>query len=123
MLEKSVKARKNIEILYSHGVEKIEGEKTVSKIEVKNLKTEEKRTIDVSGIFIAIGLKPNNKMFENVLDLDEGGYIISDESCTTSVEGVYVAGDSRTKFLRQIITAASDGAIAAVQAANYINVE
>ncbi|TQX20532.1 thioredoxin-disulfide reductase, partial [Clostridioides difficile] len=87
------------------------------------LKTEEKRTIDVSGIFIAIGLKPNNKMFENVLDLDEGGYIISDESCTTSVEGVYVAGDSRTKFLRQIITAASDGAIAAVQAANYINVE
>ncbi|HBF7897191.1 thioredoxin-disulfide reductase [Clostridioides difficile] len=123
VLEKSVKARKNIEILYSHGVEKIEGEKTVSKIEVKNLKTEEKRTIDVSGIFIAIGLKPNNKMFENVLDLDEGGYIISDESCTTSVEGVYVAGDSRTKFLRQIITAASDGAIAAVQAANYINVE
>ncbi|HGM1122276.1 TPA: thioredoxin-disulfide reductase [Clostridioides difficile] len=123
VLEKSVKARKNIEILYSHGVEKIEGENTVSKIEVKNLKTEEKRTIDVSGIFIAIGLKPNNKMFENVLDLDEGGYIISDESCTTSVEGVYVAGDSRTKFLRQIITAASDGAIAAVQAANYINVE
>lgn len=123
VLEKSVKARKNIEILYSHGVEKIEGEKTVSKIEVKNLKTEEKRTIDVSGIFIAIGLKPNNKMFENVLDLDEGGYIISDESCTTSVEGVYVAGDSRTKFLRQIITAASDGAIAAVQAANYINIE
>nr|UWI48662.1 thioredoxin-disulfide reductase [Clostridioides difficile] len=123
VLEKSVKARKNIEILYSHGVEKIEGEKTVSRIEVKDLKTEEKRTIDVSGIFIAIGLKPNNKMFENVLDLDEGGYIVSDESCTTSVEGVYVAGDSRTKFLRQIITAASDGAIAAVQAANYINVE
>lgn len=123
VLEKSVKARKNIEILYNHGVEKIEGEKTVSKIEVKNLKTEEKRTIDVSGIFIAIGLKPNNKMFENVLDLDEGGYIVSDESCTTSVEGVYVAGDSRTKFLRQIITAASDGAIAAVQAANYINIE
>ncbi|MDI0264888.1 thioredoxin-disulfide reductase [Clostridioides difficile] len=123
VLEKSVKARKNIEILYNHGVEKIEGEKTVSNIEVKNLKTEEKRTIDVSGIFIAIGLKPNNKMFENVLDLDEGGYIISDESCTTSVEGVYVAGDSRTKFLRQIITAASDGAIAAVQAANYINIE
>ncbi|MDB0439712.1 thioredoxin-disulfide reductase [Clostridioides difficile] len=123
VLEKSVKARKNIEILYSHGVEKIEGEKTVSRIEVKDLKTEEKRTIDVSGIFIAIGLKPNNKMFENVLELDEGGYIVSDESCTTSVEGVYVAGDSRTKFLRQIITAASDGAIAAVQAANYINVE
>ncbi|MCC0638773.1 MULTISPECIES: thioredoxin-disulfide reductase [unclassified Clostridioides] len=123
VLEKSVKARKNIEILYSHGVEKIEGEKTVSRIEVKDLKTEEKRTIDVSGIFIAIGLKPNNKMFENVLELDEGGYIVSDESCTTSVEGVYVAGDNRTKFLRQIITAASDGAIAAVQAANYINVE
>ncbi|NMS88914.1 thioredoxin-disulfide reductase [Clostridioides difficile] len=123
VLEKSVKARKNIEILYSHGVEKIEGEKTVSKIEVKNLKTEEKRIINVSGIFIAIGLKPNNKIFENVLDLDEGGYIVSDESCTTSVEGVYVAGDSRTKFLRQIITAASDGAIAAVQAANYINIE
>ncbi|MGX9756172.1 thioredoxin-disulfide reductase [Clostridioides difficile] len=123
VLEKSVKARKNIEILYSHGVEKIEGEKTVSRIEVKDLKTEEKRTIDVSGIFIAIGLKPNNRMFENVLELDEGGYIVSDESCTTSVEGVYVAGDSRTKFLRQIITAASDGAIAAVQAANYINVE
>ncbi|MCC0634327.1 MULTISPECIES: thioredoxin-disulfide reductase [unclassified Clostridioides] len=123
VLEKSVKARKNIEILYSHGVEKIEGEKTVSRIEVKDLKTEEKRTIDVSGIFIAIGLKPNNKIFENVLELDEGGYIVSDESCTTSVEGVYVAGDSRTKFLRQIITAASDGAIAAVQAANYINIE
>ncbi|WP_236879484.1 FAD-dependent oxidoreductase, partial [Clostridioides difficile] len=108
-----MKARENIEILYSHGVETIEGDKTVSKIEVTNLKTEEKRTIDVSGIFIAIGLKPNNKMFEIVLDLDEGGYIISDESSKTSVECVYVAGDRKTKFLRKIITVVSDGAIEA----------
>ncbi len=60
-------------------------------------------------------------MFSNILELDKAGYIVADESCTTKVEGVFVAGDNRTKFLRQIITAASDGAIAAVQAANYVN--
>lgn len=99
VLEKFVKVRENIEIFYSYGVEKIEGEKIVLKIEVKNLKIEEKRIIDVSGIFIVIGFKFNNKMFENVFDLDEGGYIILDEFCIILVEGVYVVGDSRIKFL------------------------
>jgi thioredoxin reductase (NADPH) len=117
----AVLKRENIEIIYESGVDEIAGDTNVKEVKIKNLKDESISTITVSGIFVAIGLEPKNQMFRNILELDKAGYIVADETCTTKVEGVYVAGDNRTKFLRQIITAAADGAIAAVQAANYVN--
>ncbi len=117
----AVLKRENIEIIYDSGVDEITGDTKVREIKIKNLKDDSISTITVDGIFVAIGLEPKNQMFSNILELDKAGYIVADESCTTKVEGVFVAGDNRTKFLRQIITAASDGAIAAVQAANYVN--
>lgn len=121
ILVDAVLKRDNIEILYDSGVEEITGDTNVRDVKIKNLKDGSTTNLTVNGIFVAIGLEPKNAMYADLLELDKAGYIVADEDCTTKVPGVYVAGDNRTKFLRQIITAASDGAIAAVQAANYVN--
>ena len=87
-----------------------------------NIKSgEEKTAIYADGMFVAIGLAPENKPFENVADLNDWGYIDAGESCTTKTEGVFVAGDCRSKSVRQIATAIADGAIAAISACKYIN--
>ncbi len=75
---------------------------------------------DAKAVFVAIGRIPNTSMFEDLVDLDENGYIVSDESCHTSALGVFAAGDCRTKNLRQLVTAASDGSIAATEAVKYL---
>lgn len=93
----------------------------LSGLKFKNLKTEEISTLDVQGCFIAIGQIPDNKIFANLVDLDEQGFIIANESCLTKTEGLYVCGDCRTKDVRQVTTAAADGAISAVQAVKYID--
>ena len=74
----------------------------------------------VDGVFVAVGLQPENKEFAPEVTLDEAGYIVADESCKTNLTGVFVAGDTRTKLLRQLVTAAADGAVAATQAAQYL---
>ena len=76
--------------------------------------------LPVGGIFIAVGMLPNTKWVPDWLDKDEKGYIKAGEECATNVEGIYVAGDARTKHLRQIITAVADGANAAISAAGYV---
>lgn len=120
LLVNSIKSKSNIQILYNCAVQKINGDKTVSSIKVKHLQDNSVQVLDLSGIFIAIGYVPDNFIFKGI-EVDKVGYIISDENCKTNIEGIYVAGDSRTKILRQIITAAADGAVAAFQASNYIN--
>lgn len=120
-LIESIKTKDNIKIIYNCEVEKIDGNETVSSIIIKNNVSGTLEKLSVDGVFISIGFEPDNSMFSNDILLDDKGYIIADENCKTNIEGVYVAGDSRTKILRQIVTAASDGAIAAFQAANYIN--
>ncbi|MGI6536419.1 MAG: NAD(P)/FAD-dependent oxidoreductase [Eggerthellaceae bacterium] len=76
--------------------------------------------LPASALFVAIGSVPNTALFEGQLDLDENGYVKADETCATSVPGVFVAGDIRTKPLRQVVTAVSDGAVAAEGAAAYL---
>lgn len=120
LLVNSIKSKSNIQILYNCAVQKINGDKTVSSTKVKHLQDNSVQVLDLSGIFIAIGYVPDNFIFKGI-EVDKVGYIISDENCKTNIEGIYVAGDSRTKILRQIITAAADGAVAAFQASNYIN--
>ena len=79
------------------------------------------RHIQVDGLFVAIGQAPDNEAFRNEVDLDGKGYISAGEDCSTKTAGIFTAGDCRTKAVRQLATAASDGAVAALAAVNYIN--
>jgi thioredoxin reductase (NADPH) len=114
-------ALENVTILWDSVVDKINGEENVETIDVKNLKTNEKTSYEVAGVFIAVGYLPNSDSYKKVVAVDEGGYIIAGENCETNVPGVFVAGDVRTKDLRQIITAASDGANAITAVEKYLN--
>ncbi len=114
-------ALENVTILWDSVVEKINGDESVESIEVKNVKTNEIASYEVAGTFIAVGYLPNSDIYKKVVATDEGGYIIASENCETNVPGVFVAGDVRTKELRQIITAASDGANAITAVEKYLN--
>ena len=87
---------------------------------MEDKKTGEKRELEVSGLFVAIGQEPENSYFADIIQLDQQGYIVADESCQTNREGIFTAGDCRTKKVRQLATAASDGAVAALAACEYI---
>lgn len=99
-----------IEVLYSHKPTEIKGENKVSVIVLQN--GEKEKDLAVDGVFVAIGLKPDNERFSDIVDLEDG-YIKAGEDCKTSCQGIFAAGDTRTKSLRQIVTATSDGAVAA----------
>lgn len=109
----------NVEILWDTVVEEINGQDMVDSISIKNKKSGEVKELPVSGVFVAVGTLPNSDLFKGIVDMNEGGYIVADETCVTSVPGIFAAGDVRTKELRQIITAASDGANAVTSAEKY----
>ena len=115
------KATENIEIIYDSVPDSIEGTDTVERLNIHNVKTNATETLDVDGVFIAVGTHPVTEYLKGVVDMDEKGYIRADETCKTNVPGVYAAGDVRTKALRQIVTAAADGACAVTSATEYIN--
>ena len=110
----------NIRLMPRHIPLEIKGDKRVSALAVKNLDTEEVSELEVNGVFEAIGLIPDNDVFANVVELDENGYILTDDEMGTKTEGLFAAGDTRQKHLRQIVTACSDGAIAATAAHAYL---
>ena len=112
---KKLKEKNNVEIIYNGIINKINAGDKLESIEVNN------NTIEVDGLFVAIGKIPVNQIFSKIVNLDDYGYIKAGEECTTNVEGIFVAGDNRTKEVRQLVTAASDGAIAASNAVKYIN--
>lgn len=116
-----VRQRENIKIQYDSAVAEIRGENAVSSVVIENTKTGDRQELPVSAVFVAIGLIPENDLFSRQLPLDENGYFVAGEDCRTPLDGVFVAGDCRSKLLRQIITAASDGAVAGYQAAAYVN--
>ena len=93
----------------------------LSGLSVKNTVSGECSDMAFDGMFIAIGQAPENEYFKNVTALDNYGYIISDENCLTDTAGVFVAGDCRTKKIRQVTTAAADGAVAALAACRYVD--
>ncbi|HHV09786.1 MAG TPA: thioredoxin-disulfide reductase [Clostridiales bacterium] len=111
----------NVTVLWDSVVRKINGGDKVESIEVKNIKTEEQTSYDVAGVFIAVGYLPNSEVYKKVVETDGAGYIIAGENCETNVPGIYAAGDIRTKDLRQIITAAADGANAITAVEKYLN--
>lgn len=109
-----------VDFLWDSVVTEISGGEKVNQITVKHVKSGEEKQVQVDGIFIAVGITPSTQWLKGKVDLDEGGFIRAGESTETSVPGVFVAGDCRTKLLRQVITAASDGAVSAVMAEKYI---
>ncbi|WP_031552075.1 NAD(P)/FAD-dependent oxidoreductase [Oribacterium sp. FC2011] len=117
-----LKAKDNVEFVLDSTITKLnEDAAGLVSIEVTNKTTGDTRTIEVSGLFVAIGQAPDNTAFENVAELDEKGYIKAGEDLKTGTEGIFTAGDCRTKTVRQLTTAASDGAVAALAACGYID--
>jgi len=112
---------KNVEFLWNSAVKEYIVDGRVTGVKIENLKNGEKSVVSCDGVFVSIGREPITSIFKGKLDLDENGYIIADESTKTNVEGVFAAGDVRTKALRQVVTAASDGAVAAHYAEEYLS--
>ncbi len=108
-----LREHKNIRFHLECEVAEIQGEESVTGVHLKSRKDHSLSRIPVSGVFIAIGLTPDNALFRPFLTLDRQGYIVAGEDCRTNLAGVYAAGDTRTKEVRQLVTAAADGAIAA----------
>ena len=111
----------NIEYIYSTVVTGYEGDSELKAIRLKNTETNEESRLEVDGIFLAIGTEPENGAYAKVSELNDFGYIVADERCLTKTEGIYVAGDCRTKAYRQVATAVADGATAALSARRYLD--
>lgn len=124
-LQEQLKAKDNVRVLTDKTVYSFLGEKefegVVLRNEVEGEENGELSDLPLDGLFVAIGLIPQNEPFENIVKVNEYGYIVSDENCLTDTDGIFVAGDCRTKKVRQVTTATADGASAAIAACDYID--
>jgi len=114
---------KNIELVLEYVVDEILGDETgVNSIRIKSTTTNETKLINVTGVFIAIGHKPNTEIFKGQIEMDETGYIITKPGTTkTSIEGVFAAGDAQDKYYRQAVTAVGTGCMAAIEAERFLS--
>ena len=117
---KRLEGKENVEFLLSMTVKEIIGDAMVEGMILNNKKTGEESGLEVSGVFIAVGQIPQNEIFADTVKLDGSGFILAAEDCVTSNQGIFAAGDCRTKEVRQLTTAAADGAVAALAACKYI---
>lgn len=115
----AIKSKANIELVLNATVKKLLGESELTGIIIDHNGTEKELSVD--GLFVAVGHKPENGMFTQYIDLDDAGYALSSESCLTRTPGIFVAGDCRTKMIRQCSTACADGAVAALAACAYLD--
>ncbi|MDD6207108.1 MAG: FAD-dependent oxidoreductase [Clostridiales bacterium] len=115
-----LKEKENVEFLLDSQVTALYGEKKLEAIEVANTVDGSSKRIPVDALFVAIGQMPDNERFSGLVDVDEKGYIKAEEDCHTNVAGIYTAGDCRTKKVRQLATAAADGAVAGLAACEYL---
>lgn len=121
-VRQAIESTPNVKVLYDTVTESIDGTGSVQKITIKSGQSGKVSQLDVNGVFIAVGTTPQTELVKGKLPLDEEGYVIAGEDCTTPVDGVFVAGDMRKKVLKQIATAVSDGAVAAYSAQKYLRV-
>ena len=119
-LQDNLREKENVEFVLNVAIDGIDGQDRLSSINVSDKETGEKRNIPIDGLFIAIGQMPQNEVFVPLVELDDKGYIIAGEDCKTKTPGVYAAGDCRTKDVRQLTTAAADGAVAALAASKDV---
>jgi len=115
-----VLANRKVEKIWDSAVEAILGENQVTGVRIVDLKTGAKREIKADGVFVAIGVRPNSELIRDKIKMSQAGYVIANESMQTNIPGVFAAGDIRQKPLLQLVTAAADGAVAAVSAQRYI---
>ena len=120
ILINELKTKENIEIILNSTITKLNGENKLESVDITN-NNKETKTIEVEALFIAIGQVPETENFKKLININEQGYVIANEDCKTNIKNIFVAGDNRTKGLRQLVTATSDGAVAATQAIKYIN--
>lgn len=120
-LQKKLLSLENVEVVWNSEVKEICGEDMVEAIQIYNKKSESNSRIEVNGVFIAVGIVPNTEPFKGIVEMDENGYIVADETCATSEKGIFAVGDIRKKPMRQIITAVADGANAVNSVQNYFN--
>lgn len=120
ILQERAFSKENIKFIWDSIPKKISGEKKVSHITIENVKTNEQTEINADGIFIYIGMIPQTDIFKKLNILDDRNYVVTDKNLSTSIPGVFCAGDARQKEIRQVITAASDGSIAAQSAYKYV---
>ena len=115
-----LKKKKNIEFIYNSRITKLNAKDKLDSIEITD-NNNNITTLNIDGLFIAVGRVPENQNFAKIINLDSNGYVLAGENCHTNIEGIFVAGDNRVKDLRQLVTATSDGAVAATEAIKYIN--
>ena len=115
-----LKQKSNVEFILNSNVTKLNANERLESIEVTNNDGSNKE-LKVDGLFVAVGQIPENENFKKIINVDNAGYIIAGEDCTTNIPGIFVAGDNRTKELRQLVTATSDGAVAASKAIKYVS--
>ncbi len=120
VLQERLFATANVEIIWDSVALEVTGSDFVEGLTIQNKKTNDVRNLEVSGIFVAVGMTPNSKMVEGQVELSEGGWIVTDDDCETSVKGVFAAGDVRKKSLRQVVTSVSDGATAVFGCERYL---
>lgn len=120
VLQDKLLSCENVEIIWNSVLTEIQGSEQVTGVSVWDVNTEKERLINTDGVFIAVGIEPNTGLFKELVELDESGYIVAGEEGITSVPGIFAAGDIRTKALRQIVTAVSDGAKAVASVQNYL---
>lgn len=120
VLQESILKIENIEIIWDSELKAIQGDEQVEEIKILNNETNEEKNISVDGVFIAVGNDPNTEIVADLVKIDEKKWIETDEDCETSIKGIYAAGDIRVKSLRQVVTAAADGAIAVYAAERYL---
>lgn len=121
ILQKELMSLDNVEIVWDSTVTAINGENAVSSVSIRNVNDDSGRQIQTDACFIAVGIHPESENFQNFVNCDKDGYILAGEDAVTSVQGIFAAGDVRTKRLRQIVTAVSDGANAVHSAGEYIS--
>ena len=120
VLQQRAFAQPKLEFIWTTVVEEIIGEKLLSGLKLRNVKTGQRSILEVAGVFVAVGLMPNSQNFFNIVDLDDAGYIITDETMATSAPGIFAAGDIRRNSPRQIGAAVGDGVTAAMSAFKYV---
>lgn len=121
ILQEELNGLQNVEILYSHVVNAIQGTEQVEGVHLQNVKTREETYLPLDGVFIAVGIHPDTQLVQGIADCDEAGYVIAGEDGVTSAPGLFVAGDARKKPLRQVVTAVADGANAVTSAGIYLS--
>ena len=120
VLQQRAFAEPKLEFIWSTVVEEVLGDKILEGLKLRNVKTGQQSILEVAGVFVAVGLMPNSQLFFNIVDLDDAGYIITDEMMATSAPGIFAAGDIRRNSARQIASAVGDGVTAAMSAFKYV---